>query len=553
MVVLLIAATLVVPGLLVTPEVLEGVINGALVPASGNLYFVEIGDAGLSVMGRSIRVGDLVLRLNEAALDSLEELGMAPAIQFQGRLEEVTIAGVDVFRLVRNRELAADRFTVTRPAMEFVFVEPGPPAGPGVREDSTVAPRGVPSPGRRVNLATGEGLPYLSIDRVRIENIQARMAVMKAGTRDGRELESTLKGLSFELDNFLVDPASPDPARVAFSEDARLRFDSLHLELPGEVDLDAGPLSASSRDRNLRVERIAILPTYSNEEFLQGGGPPGDRIEAVVGPLSFHGVDYEHIIADLDIRVDRVLAENLQIDVLADQQRPREMKAEPWMPHDVFRTLPVRLAVDTVSVVGSSVTYTERGFKGRKTGSITIGDIQGTIRNVSQDPLRMTAETPMVLTARARLFEAASAEVQIRLPLLEPAPTMLLEASVGPFDPRLMNGVLPALEGVRVTGGEVDTAWVRIEYGPQAAKGSVIAIYRDLGVRMENRDTGEQNLGEGILSVAANLALRGKNDPGPGKAPREGAVDYAIPPGAPFFQVVWEAVSDGLVRLVRAI
>jgi hypothetical protein len=404
-----------------------------------------------------------------------------------------------------------------------------------------------------VNLATGEGLPYLSLGRVRIENIHARMTLMKAGFREGQALESTLKGLSFELDNFLVDPTAPDPSRVAFSDDARLRFDSLHLELPGELVLDAGPLSASSRDRNLRVERIAILPTYSNEEFLQGGGPPGDRIEGVVGPLSFHGVDYEHIIKALDIRVDRVLAENLEIDVLADQQRAREKKADPWMPHDVFRNLPVRLAVDTVSVAGASVTYTERGFKGGKTGSITIGDIQGTIRNVSQDPRRMTAETPMVLTARARLFGTAPVEVQLRIPLLEPAPSMRLEASVGPLDPRLLNGILPALEGVRVTKGEVDTAWVRIEYGPRAAEGIVGAIYRDLQVRMEDRDTGEQDLGEGILSIAANIALRGKNDPGPGKAPREGAVDYTIPPGAPFFQVLWEAVSDGLVRLVRAI
>jgi len=544
-------AVFLVPRLLLTPELLAGIINRALIPATDDLYSVGIDDLELSPTGTSIHVSKLQFRLDEQVLDSLEVLGEAPAIRIRGQLANVALDGIDLPRLVLRRELAASRFFVRHPRLEITIVRQGGQDATRVEATNPTSPGSEP-PGWRVDLAAIEGVPRVAIGEVHIEDVDAKMVIQGPGTSPSDEvLASALEGLSFDLENFLLDPAAPqDPQRVAFSDDARLRFEALHLELVDGMHLDVGPLRTSSRDRTLAVGRIAVTPQYSEREFLEGGGPPGDRIEGSAGPLSFDGLAYWRILWDLDVRVRRGLVENLHVKVLSDKQRPGELQGRPWMPHDVLRELPVRLTVDTVQVVNGTVVYSERGFKGRGTGSIDISGITGTLTNISNDPQRMTADTPMQAEVTARIFDLAPVRARIRIPLLEPAPTMRLSAEVGSFDPRLINAILPALEGVRVTAGEVDTAWVLVDYGPERARGSVAAIYRDLRVRTEDRDTGKQNLGHHIVSTVANIALRGKNDPGPGKAPRAGKVDYRVPPDAPFFQVLWEAVSDGLVNLV---
>ncbi len=77
-----------------------------------------------------------------------------------------------------------------------------------------------------------------------------------------------------------------------------------------------------------------------------------------------------------------------------------------------------------------------------------------------------------------------------------------------------------------------------------------MVIYRDLGVRLEDARSREQNFGKRLLSIAANTMLRGSNDPKPGKPPRVGKVDYALPAGAPIFEVLWLGVRAGMLELV---
>jgi hypothetical protein len=340
---------------------------------------------------------------------------------------------------------------------------------------------------------------------------------------------------------------------VAFANDARIDFDLLHLELPKERILEIGPVSSSTLDESIQVGSVRISPTYSEEELLQGSGPDGDRIELTTGPISFEGLDFRRAFSQLRFYARLAHVESFHVRVLSDKHRSAERpesKTPAPMPHDVFRDLPFPVTVDSIRFADASVTYSERSTKAQAPGRISISDIDALVTGLSNDPTVASAESPARLTSSARLFDSVRTWIEIDIPLLAPPPTMSVRATFEGFDPVLANPMLQPLEGMRVTKGEVDTAWVDIQYGPQAATGSVVVVYRDLDVRMEDRETGKQNFGDKLGSIFADVGLRGGNDPDPGERPRSGKVDYEIKLEKPFFQLFWEAIRSGLVDLV---
>ncbi len=217
-----------------------------------------------------------------------------------------------------------------------------------------------------------------------------------------------------------------------------------------------------------------------------------------------------------------------------------------------MRELPLGVTVDTLEVANGEVTYSERGRQSQRPGSVRFTDIQARFTNVTNDPGRVAAEGPTLLEAEAKAFDTAPMNVRASIPLLAPPPTMVLNARVGRFPASAVNAILPDLEGIRVTDGLVDSARVDIRYRPGGASGAVMVGYEGLSIRQEDRNTGNQNLGQKLTSFLANtFVIRGSNRPDDGKPPREGRVDHAVDRCDPFFKIFWEAIREGLIEVAK--
>jgi hypothetical protein len=93
---------------------------------------------------------------------------------------------------------------------------------------------------------------------------------------------------------------------------------------------------------------------------------------------------------------------------------------------------------------------------------------------------------------------------------------------------------------------------VDIRYGPGGASGTVMVGYSDLSIRKEDRNTGDQNVGQKLTSFLANtFVIRGSNQPDDDRGPREGVVEYEAPRDAPFFKIFWQAVRAGLIDVAK--
>lgn len=535
-----------------TTNYLESILNDALIPASEGLYRLSLDDLQVQVIRRNLRLHGLRLHLRPEALDSLAALGLLPAIRFEGEMPEVVVERVRLLRLVRHGNLEADGLVIPDPRL-MIRITPRPDAG--LDEDAVVRGTGWGDSirARRPTIVLPEGTPRVRLGLVTITNVNADL-VIEGDTAGLATVESTaVEALDVTLERLVLDPAEPIMAdRVLFSDDARVAFRQFDLVLTSGAKVTIGPATTSSRDGVLTIERVILDPGETEAAYLARPRASEDLISVRTGQVRLEGIDYSGLVRDFHGQVSRGTLDSLQVEITSDKQKIKVPRTSPgFMPHTVFQALPLRVTVDSFIVTNGMLRYRERGTRSNRVGEASFDPLDATMTNVTNDRTRMTRRTPAVVEVRTRLFGVAPVSATIRVPLLARGPTMDLVARVGGFDARLVNRMVRSLEGVEITSGEIDEARISIQYRPGRATGGVMAIYRDLGVRLEDARSREQNFGQRLLSIAANTMLRGSNDPQPGKAPRVGKVDDALPAGAPIFEVLWLGVRAGMLDLVK--
>jgi hypothetical protein len=554
---------------LIDAERLAQVLNGALGPATDGRYRVEVDQVDVAPWRGNLSVSGIRLRPNDFGSDAPDGDG-APAIRFSADVEGVSIEGVELWRLIRAGDLEARAFTMQAPRLSVIVVERERPlvmedlvARATGRAESENAPRteGGAEPDSNEGDVTAleevaRNLPHIHIGSMAFRDVDATVVTLRRGDggRGEAPLRERVRGLTLSFDDFRMDPTDP-PAedRFLWARDVRLELESMELSGGERARVDVGAVTASTSQGEIRIESVHLTPTHTQAEFLAGEGPAGDHVSLETGIVVVEGLQFPRLLQELEAVARRVEVRDLAIHVLSDKKRPGPpSRGTPAMPHDVMRELPLGITIEEMAVTRSTVTYAERGPESERPGSVTFADITARFINVTNDPDRVASEGPTTLEAETRLFDAALVRVRASIPLLAPPPSMSFFASVGSFPADEVNAILPDLEGIRVTEGHVDSARVDVRYGPNGATGAVMVGYRDLSIRQEDRNTGDQSLGQTLTSFLANtFVIRGSNRPDGGDPPREGRVDYAVMPGDPFFKIFWEAIREGLIDLVQ--
>jgi len=531
----------------------ESIISDALTPASEGLYRVSLEDLEVRMLQGNLRLRDLRLHLRPKAVDSLDALGLLPAVRFEGVMPEVVIEGVRLIRLVRNGDLEADRLIIPDPRLT-IRITPRPDLGldedavpPGTgREDST-------PPRRRRTIVLPQGTPRIRLGSVRITRVDANLVVEGDTGRITTIVSTAVEALNVTLERLVLDPAEPILAdRVLFSDDTRVTFEHSDLKLTTGAKVSIGPFATSSREGVLTIGRVTLDPGETESAYLAQPRASADLIAVRTGQVRLEGIDYSGLVDAFEGRIRRGSIDSLSVEITADKQKIKAPRTHPgFMPHTLFRDLLLRVTVDSFLVTNGMLRYRERGVASPRLGEITFDPLSATLTNVTNARTRMTSRTPAIIEARTRLFGVAPVRATIRMPLLARGPTMDLVAQVGGFDARVVNRMVRSQEGMEITSGEIESARINVRYRPGRATGEVEVIYRDLGVRLEDRRSREQNLGKWLMSIAANTMLRKSNDPKPGQTSRVGTVDEALPAGAPIFEVLWLGVRSGLLQLIK--
>lgn len=499
-------------------------------------YEVSVGSVRLTPDLRGVTVNDLRVSLRPAASGEIAE----PALVRAANLGSLRVVGLRLMPLLRGQGIFVTSIDIDGPRFELDFTA----AASADTTVSTEIDTSEPSSTSSASLPPTAGLEQLTIRDGSIDITR----LTERGV-----LGSFLHGLELELTDIRVDTVTlANPARALANSSVTVAFDSVfHVMDDSLYSLAITGVRADSRDSVVEVGRVELIPTLEAGPFFARQTQRADRLTIRAGPIRVGGLDFADYVREDSVAVRIIEVDSLDLHSYSDIKLDWGPRARPCRYHMDFESIPVPFRIDSIRVNDAFIRYSELAKGSVRPGELTLEEMNGVITNLTNDPGRMTRETPLVVEATAKLFGSGRMNAKLSYPLLSKTLDFDIEASLGPMGLQVANRFATNVAGVDVKQGRLDSLWIGTRTRSGKAQGRVYMRYRDLDFRLIDRNTGEQQVQHSVLGFVGNLVVRKNNPAKPGDKPKDGTIDYTCgKDDIAFFEFFVHSLANGLKRIV---
>ncbi len=500
---------------------------------SRGLYRIEYDDIHLNLLTGNASLDNVRLIPDKSVIERLKKADMMPSTVLEISADALIISRVAVWRAYTKQEISLKSIVFDKPVLRINKYKKGKSEEPRSLYEQISA----------------------TLRSVAIRNILLTDASMVYADYSEEEADSTkLKHITLKLTDVLVDSASQnDESRLYFSKDIFFQIkDHQAVSNDGMYTIKFDELSGSSQSGFIKLSGLKMIPKYGEMEFSRKYSRQHDRYDLAFGSFTFNGVNFR----ELDTK-QRILATKLDIeDVKAAIFLNRELPLAPIdkkvnFPHIALRRLGIQLHIDTVNISRANVRYTEFSPESKKSGTITISGMQGTILNVTNDSASLNKKSHAFARFSARLMGSIPINLDIDFNLTDPAGAFSYSGNIGRFNMTVLNPVAMPLGLLEVKSGVVNKATFSMRGNTSGVNGNLNLYYNNLKVELFEKDQESKQIDKkGLLSVLANALVVKNDNPAKGEALRPGTSSFSRPPSSSFFNLLWKGIFVGLREAV---
>ncbi|MBK6995214.1 MAG: hypothetical protein IPH31_09895 [Lewinellaceae bacterium] len=290
------------------------------------------------------------------------------------------------------------------------------------------------------------------------------------------------------------------------------------------------------------LEGITILPKASDADFMQRLSIRTPRLKIRMQEILINKLDLFRALHKKELNMESVIVESARIDVYQNKNLP--LSRHKRMPHELFRSIKPYLNIDTILLRNSNILYTE--YHGDQEGQIEFEKVNGVILNITNDTLKMSDATPARIDARAELMGAGLLDLSLQIPLLSPSFRCDYSANLGKIDITYLNRLVEDQNKFRVESGKAESMILKVQVRNGVAQGTLEATYDDLKISVLRKKDGSKKK---MISVVANIILRGKNERGSENKPFKVAnIYYRREPTDGILRYIWRSAQTGLLE-----
>ncbi len=291
-----------------------------------------------------------------------------------------------------------------------------------------------------------------------------------------------------------------------------------------------------------KLDVVTILPKTTDAAFMQRLKLRTPRLKIRIQEILINRFDLFRALHKEELSMESVIIESARIDVYQNKNLP--LSRFKRMPHELFRSIKPYLNIDTILLRNSNILYTE--FHGEQEGQIEFEKVNAVILNITNDTLKMTNATPARIDARAELMGAGLLDFSLQLPLLSPTFQCDYSANLGRIDMTFLNRLVEEQNKFCVESGNAEKMALHVQVRNGLAKGTVEATYNDLKISVLREKDGSKRK---LVSVVANIVLRGKNERGSTNQPfKVGNIYYRREPTDGILRFIWRSSMTGLLE-----
>lgn len=499
---------------IVSSLVLDSIVKNILIKQvpeqTQGRYFLEIESLSCSIFQRK-------LHLFSTKLLPLSGQNIGSQAVFSIEIGELELAGVQIWRLIRNKELVINQVNILDPLIAIKR---------GIELDTL---------GNDNASGKKENIPFIQVNGFNIKN--AHFTVI------GHDSTNSIAAsdASFSLQGFIYDPQSLSSPPFDF-EDFSLSVKDYSMALPDSFyTLQASAVTATAESESITISGLELVPIYDIHQFMEKKGEQADRLNVFVKELKLQGLDFDRIL-EKELVASFVTIDSLNLVAYRDKRYILPSKKYVKFPQQALREFPHYVQVDSVLLHDAQITYRERVEGSEAPGHINFVNINALTTNVTNAPDQLKDSVAMITNATGYLMGAGKISAHIYIPIGDEQNVHYFEGNMSPMEMKVVNPMLKNIVFGEVLSGKVNELSFRAHLNEDESHGSMRFGYEDLKVQINHQESEKGR--RGLITFVANTFIVKSDNPANGGF-RESEMHYVRDKRKSLINFWWKTVLSG--------
>jgi hypothetical protein len=485
----------------------------------GNLE-LHAGHAEVSLLSRSITFSNLVL---------YHKTGAAPASTERDLLmmaDSFSMKGISVLALLRGN-FSCDDLDIRGLFMEIR-------AGKDERKMRDTTAREV-----------SEKVRTLTVCNISVRDIRILHKDTAEGPKQIRAERLTLHNWVYMHPSKHLHPAS------FMNADA---VELTHLSVKGADRLYRFSLvdaSFNKASRSLEMNRLSFHPLMGYEEVAKKIPRAITLYDLIVPHARLAGIAWDSLVSSGFLHARVLAVDSFDLAMFKNNRLPVDTRSKMGRyPAQLLKKLPFSLALDSVSLAGGKIAYTEISRQSGLRAHAELFRIHGNFRNVTNHATFIHKHKMMAANLRGE-FAGAPLWINMDFDVVDPAGTFTVKGSAGATSRSGLNAILFPLEGIRFNSLDLHQVNFIVNGNENFMRGEVRTLYDNLEMEWSQKTKNGLNKNE-LISAVANLLVL-KSNPLPGKPGRTVYVTVDREPNRSYFNQLMKTVYTGAMKSTRPV
>ncbi|RZK53079.1 MAG: hypothetical protein EOO87_13780 [Pedobacter sp.] len=513
---------------LVTTKIKEGVYEG-----SNKLYKIDFKDIHLNLLTGSVVLDSISLYPDSAVFTQLKAVKKAPTHLFRIKLAHLKIGGVGILTAYFKKRVNVSDIILDHPSIDMVYNKV-PKNTDTVKDDRTLYQQ------------ISKSLKSIDVNNVKV--IDADFDYYNGLTK-----LNSVKHLSINVKDILIDSlAQFDTTRVFHSKEIAFNmsgYSSLSKDKMYTLKIDT--VKGSIVNKSISIRGLKMVPMFADLAFSRKYDTQKDRYDLSFNEINLEGVDFIGLNEEGKLNVKKIAVGPAKVAVFMNRELPPPNfdKGRNY-PHSALKRLPIPTIVETLSLNKVDVAYTEFSEKTKERGTLKLVDLQGDIKNLTNDSIRLSKNNHAIANLSTYVMGKGKLDVKIDFNLTAKDAAFSYSGNIGPFNMMVLNPLSKPLGLIEIERGNVQSAYFNINANVSRSSGVVRFKYNNLKVNLlgENDEGAKEK--KGLLSFLANKILIKDENPTKGEEVRTANVTFEREPQGSFFNLMWKSIFVGIRETV---
>ncbi|HEY6170928.1 MAG TPA: hypothetical protein VIX80_01595, partial [Candidatus Kapabacteria bacterium] len=264
--------------------------------------------------------------------------------------------------------------------------------------------------------------------------------------------------------------------------------------------------------------------------------------------IEITGVDYQKLLLGDGVFVDKIIADNWEINIFGDRRQPEEPRTKKdKYPHELLQEIRMPFGLNQLLIHGGDLTFSERWYDTASPATITLNDINLRVGAVSNRSPTKTAPISTPIVGDMKFLNAGLVSLTAEYQLMNPYLALKVDGKLGSMDASVLNDFLVRSEPFTLTG-RIQSADFSFQLNSSLMTGVITPQYDSLVVTFFRWD----GFPPGFFSFFANtFFMRSHNTPPEDDPLHKAEISSVLDPNVSAFWALWHPIRSGIGDIVR--